>query len=390
MIDPGLALFWLIERPERVLLASDARIRTPPVESWSRRLPGPRFPAATHTERSRPAVDGDLVYVGYASTDGLFVLDRHTGEVLRTLESEAAVQGEAVPLDDGGVLFSDSAGYTFRYDGDGELVWSHFGGAPVTARPTMADGRVFVGSVDDVLYALDAASGDLVWRYARPEDPTRHSELTLFGAPSPVLDGDLLLAGFSDGAAVALSASSGTTQWERRVGEGTYPDLIGTPVVADGDLYVGGFSEPLVSLDLDTKSVRWRVDAGTADASLVDGDRLYHPGSDGKLRAIDRRTGATIWTWDSETSGALTTPQATGAGLMLGSSDGGLYLVDPGTGETSWELERYHLLHGITVAPVVVGDQVLALTNGGVLISLRAPAGTSTPATDGPVGPELP
>ncbi len=390
MIDPTLALFWLLDRPDRLSPATDARLTTPPVEAWSRRLPGPRFPAASHTERARPAVDGDLIYVGYASTDGLFVLDRHTGEVLRTLESEAAVQGEAVPLDDGGVLFADSAGYTFRYDASGELLWSHFGGAPVTARPTLADGRVFVGSVDDVLYALDATSGELIWRYQRPEDPTRHSELTLFGAPSPVLAGELLLAGFSDGAAVALTASTGTTQWERRVGEGTYPDLIGTPVVADGDLYVGGFSEPLVSLDLDTKSVRWRVDAGTADASLVDGDRLYHPGSDGKLRAIDRRTGATVWTWDSETSGALTTPQVTEAGLLLGSSDGGLYLVEPTSGETTWELERYHLLHGITVAPVVVGDQVLALTNAGVLLSLRAPSQASPPETDGLVGAELP
>ncbi len=390
MIDPTIALFWLLERPERPSADLGAVLDAPPVESWSRRLPGPRFPAATHTERSRPAVAGERVYLGYASTEGLFVLDRRSGEVLETLESKAAVQAEAVPMLDGGVLFADTAGYTFRYDAEGEELWSHFGGAPVTARPTLADGRVFVGSVDDVLYALDAETGDLAWRYQRPDDPTRHSELTLFGAPSPVVAGDLLLAGFSDGATVALDASSGTTTWERRVGEGTYPDLIGTPVVADGDLYVGGFSEPLVSLDLDTKSVRWRVDAGTADASLVDGERLYHPGSDGRLRAIDRRTGATIWTWDSETSGALTTPQVTGAGLLLGSSDGGLYLVDSESGEATWELERWHLLQGITVAPVVVDDQILAVTNGGVLLSLVAPHPSATPTTDGDIGPLVP
>ena len=85
------------------------------------------------------------------------------------------------------------------------------------------------------------------------------------------------------------------------------------------------------------------------------------------------RTGELVWTWDSETTGALTTPQLTPAGVLVSSSDGGLYLVSGETGETVWTYETDHALDGVTVAPLVVGPQVLAVTNGGNLLALGAP-----------------
>jgi outer membrane protein assembly factor BamB len=272
------------------------------------------------------------------------------------------------------VLFSDSAGYTFRYDRQAESpLWQHYGGAPIATTPTVQGERVFVANVDDLVYALHADTGALLWRYQHPRDPTRDSDLTLYGSPSPTVVGDLLLVGFADGALVALNLDAGEPQWERRIGEGRYPDLIGTPLVVDGDLYVAGYSSPLVAMDLESLSVRWRLEFGGASAPTVEGDRLYHGGVDGKLRAIDRRTGEVAWTWDSRTTGALTTPQLMEAGIILGSSDGSLYLVDSETGELLWSYDPDFLLNGITVAPSISGRQLLAVTNGGHLLSMVVP-----------------
>ncbi|MCB9758861.1 MAG: PQQ-binding-like beta-propeller repeat protein [Alphaproteobacteria bacterium] len=344
-----------------------------PVLQWERRLPGPPVESATHTERSRPATDGDTLFLGYAAVPRLARIDRLTGEVLRTYDARAPVQAEPVLAADK-VFFVDSAGYTWCYaiDGD-EPLWSHYGGAPIASRPTLHNGLLIVASVDDVVYALGVDDGLIRWRYQRPADPTRDSELTLFGAPSPVVAGSLVLAGFSDGAVVGLGLGGGEVQWERRAGEGRYPDIIGTPLVIDTEAYVGGYSEPLVSLDLITRNVRWRLDVGSAAAPAVVGDRLYHGATDGKLRAIDRRTGEVVWTWDSETTGALTTPQPTDAGLVVASSDGGLYLVDAETGALIWQYDPGYLLSGITAAPLVVGRQLLAVTNAGRLLSFISP-----------------
>lgn len=356
-----------------------------PVPHWERRLPGPRVQAATHTEQSAPSSDGRSLYLGYASQAALFELDRETGRIIHRYEAAAPVQSAAVPLDDG-VLFSDAAGYTWRY-GEGEAGerWRHFGGAPVAARPTVSDGVVYVANVDDVVYALSLDDGELIWRYERPPDPTRESELTLFGAPPPVVSGDQLLLGFSDGSLVSLDRGSGTLSWERRVGEGRYPDLIGQPVVDGGDVFLAGFSEPLVSLDLETRNVRWRLDVGGAAAPLVDGATLFHGGTDGKLRAIDRLTGAVLWTWDSETSGALTRPVAVAGGLLVASSDGGLYIVDRDSGALIWTYEPLHLMDGFSASPLVIGRQLVAVSNAGTVLSMLAPMENPPPPFRGPL-----
>ncbi len=347
----------------------------PPVLDWSRRLPGLPGMSATHTERSRPSTDGTHVFVGQDSNDVLYQVDRVTGSVVHTYETNGPVQSEAL-LDEGGLLLCDLAGYTWRYGlGASEASWSHFGGAPIASTPTLAGDVLYVASVDDAVYALDTADGALLWRYQRPADPTRTSELTLYGSPSPTLYGELLLVGFADGNLVALRQDTGEVTWERRVGEGRYPDLIGTPLVVDDTAYVGGFSEPLVAVDLATQNVRWRLEGvGSAARPTPHEDVLIHGGTDGRLRSIRRLDGEVLWVWDSQTTGALTAPQITDAGLLVGSSDGTLYLIDAASGLETWRWDPDLMLDGVTVAPLLIGRQLVMVTNGGALMSLVAPA----------------
>ncbi len=100
---------------------------------------------------------------------------------------------------------------------------------------------------------------------------------------------------------------------------------------------------------------------------------LYHPGTDGKLRAVVALTGAEMWSWDSGTGGALTRATLTPAGLLLSSSAGGVYLVDPDTQETVWSYRGPELLTGVTSAPMVAGRQMLFVTNAGYLHSMLSP-----------------
>ena len=212
------------------------------------------------------------------------------------------------------------------------------------------------------------------WRYQRPTDASRQSDLTLFGAPSPVVVNDELLVGFSDGAVLALDISTGRPIWEARVGEGRYPDIIGTPRVEGDDLYVGGYSEPFVALDLRNRTPRWRIDAGTAAEPLVEDQLLFHPSTDGKLRAVRRDTGEVLWTFETGDSGALSSPQATAIGVLVSSSDEGIYLVNRETGALIWRYDPGYQLNGVTAGLTVVGRQILALTNAGTLLSFVAPA----------------
>ncbi|MCO4745633.1 MAG: PQQ-binding-like beta-propeller repeat protein [Proteobacteria bacterium] len=349
-----------------------------PIPHWDTVLPGPTVNAATHTERSRPVVEGGHIYVGSAGGEALFVLSRRDGALVRELRADASVEAEPV-VSGGRVYFADTGGTTWCYGTDGELVWRQPSTAPVLVRPTLSDGVIYVTNVADQAVAYDAESGTVLWRFEQPKDLTRDAELALYAAPPAMVDQGRVLLGFSDGTIVALEADGGDLLWSQRIGEGRYPDIV-APVVANGsDVYASGYLAPLVAFVPDTRSVRWRLDVGAAAAPLlhVDGDAtiLYHPGTDGVLRAVDTRTGDVQWEWDSLTSGALTEPIWTEAGLLVGSSDGTLYLVDPTTGTEAWRYHEPAQLDGLSASPVVTGRQLVFVTNAGHIYSMRAPRG---------------
>lgn len=357
----------------------------PPVSDWRVRLPG-RVSAGTHTERTRPVLHGEHVYVGSAGGDALYVLRRRDGSLARSFPASAPVESEPVVTDER-VYFTDTGGSTWAYAHDGELLWQHEGSAPILVKPTVHGDRLYVTNVDDLAYALDLGDGTLQWRYRRPPDLTRATELALYGAPEAVVLGDLVLVGFSDGALVAIEADSGEVAWERRVGEGRYPDLVAAAVAVGSDVIASGYFAPLVAIDQGTQNVRWRLEHGAAHAPAIHGvgerAMLYHPGTDGVLRAVEARTGDVQWSWDSETPGALTTPTMTPAGLLTASSDGQIYLIDMNRGEAVWTYREPVRLVGVTSAPVVDGRQVLFVTNAGWLHSMRVPR-QSEPASSPP------
>lgn len=395
----------------------------PPVVLWSATLPGVPAPTATRSEPAGVVVDGDELLVGISGgladlvippslrsafttpapagdkvapgpktagwASALLVLDRHDGHLLQTLPMRAPVQSLA-RVDHDRLVVSDGAGYTNAYTRSGRFwtpAWTHYSGAPILSSPTVEDGVVYVANVDDTVYALDEATGDLRWRHQHKLDAARSAELELYGAPSPVVVGDLVFTGFSDGFLVALTKADGTPRWEAGVGEGAYPDLIAPPLLTDTGVLVGGFTEPVVKMDATSRTPAWRLEFGLAHAMVADGDVVFAPGTDGKLRRLSARTGAVDWTWDSGTGGVLGSVVRTPVGLFVPSSEGSLYLVDEAAGTTKWTFDPGVLVSGITAPPALAGRDLYVVTNGGTLFCLRAATPDTVLGTEDWVSP---
>lgn len=360
-----------------------------PAFHFRTRLPGPPLNAASHSEWGAPILFGEWVLVGSAAGQGLYALSRRDGRVLKTFPADASVEASALVAGDR-VYFSDTGGNTFCYGLDGQKIWKHDGNAPVLVAPVLADSEdgplIIVTNVDDLAVALNANTGELVWQYRAKRDLTRQAELSLFAAPRAAVVGETVLLGFSSGTMVAVDLATGEEQWKRAVGEGRYPDLVADPVVLGTDVFASGYFLPLVAIDLATHNVRWRLDVGSARPPLVVpnegealGATLYHPGSDGTLRAVSTVTGAQLWSWESGTTGALTTPVQTEAGLLVGSSEGSIYLIDPKTGRERWRWHENWLLQGLSAEPAVDGRQAIFVSNSGFLYSLLVPAPSAPP-----------
>lgn len=107
---------------------------------------------------------------------------------------------------------------------DGQEAWSFETGGMVLTAPAVADGRVYVGSCDGWVYCLDAATGNLVWRWrGAPLDRRMmvFGKLTSFWPVISVLaDGGTLygVAGMfnANGRVMfALDAATGKVRWAR-------------------------------------------------------------------------------------------------------------------------------------------------------------------------------
>jgi len=92
------------------------------------------------------------------------------GKELHRMDFDYAPQ----PVVAGGlVYFASSADDTVRAleAATGELVWRFTAGGPIRFAPSVADGNVYVASDDGWLYCLNAGTGELVWRFqGAPDD----------------------------------------------------------------------------------------------------------------------------------------------------------------------------------------------------------------------------
>jgi alcohol dehydrogenase (cytochrome c) len=127
----------------------------------------------------------------------------------------------------------------------------------VTSTPIVLGDRVFVQDLDSNVYALDAATGRLVWqaRFRRRDD-----------GPNGLAAGYGRIYGNTDRSAFALDARTGKLVWARRIARAPTTSVDIAPVVANGLVYTSSVGLPpggrgvLYALDAATGRVRWSFD----------------------------------------------------------------------------------------------------------------------------------
>jgi len=115
-----------------------------------------------------------------------------------------------------------------------KLKWAFgFPGANAAfGQPTVVDGRLFVGSANGTLYSLEASSGCVYWTFKAPG--TVRSAVTVGRA------GGLAIAYFGDVAAnvYAVNARTGELVWKAKTDEHPVARVTGAPRLEGGRLYV--------------------------------------------------------------------------------------------------------------------------------------------------------
>jgi len=140
------------------------------------------------------------------------------------------------------------------------------GGMGVVSEPLVVDGVIYFSAPLSKVYAVDAASGKLLWKF----DPKVRLNLSLNGSYSARTNGGVAVwngkvyVGTGDCRLIAIDAATAEQVWEATVCEPLQTGITGAPHVAKGKILMGfngsddGVRGALVAYDAETGKEAWR------------------------------------------------------------------------------------------------------------------------------------
>src|SRR5260221_4409579 len=140
------------------------------------------------------------------------------------------------------------------------------GAMGVVAEPVVVDGVIYVSAPQWRVYAMDAASGKLIWKF----DPHVRLNMAINGSYSArtnagvaVWDGKVYV-GTGDCRLIAVDATAGKQLWEATVCDPTQTGITGAPHIAKGKVLMGyngsddGVRGALIAYEVGTGEKMWR------------------------------------------------------------------------------------------------------------------------------------
>ena len=328
------------------------------------------------------------------------------GGVVYTMDSDATVsafqlstgarlwRADTVPDDldstnvGGGICFDQ--GTVYAANGVSQLValdaakgaakWRKDIGAPARSAPTVADGRIFVTTIEDKLLAMAAEDGRPLWTH-QASDTTS----AMLGQPAPAYARGLVVAGFGSGELAAVRADSGVAVWTDNLGaargRASLADFLsvrGAPVISGGQVFAIGMGGLAVGIDLPTGRRLWEREVAGEDTPYVAGDWLFLISLQQEMAAVSLADGRIPWItplprWDNpeKQKDTLTWygPVLVGDRLVVTGTNEDALSISPFTGEI---LGRQTLSAAAApVSPIVVDGTLLVVSDDGRLLALR-------------------
>lgn len=293
-------------------------------------------------------------------------------------ESETKAELAAGPAaGEGLVVVGTSSGTVIALEAsDGRQRWRAKLSGEVLAAPLVAGGRVIVRTVDGRLRALEAADGKEAWMV---EDLV--PRLTLRGTSPPVRAGDTVICGFDTGRIMAVSIQSGDILWQAQVSTPRgrselerLADIDAAVRVAGDEVYAIGYQGRIAMIALDSGQIWWARELSSYRDIGMDDSQLYVSTSDGDVFALRRRDGAVVWQQTGLKRRGLGAPVVHGGAVVVGDFDGYLHWLDRDTGR--FVARERPGGSRFATTPVVIGDRLYVIDDGGKVAAFRAGGGS--------------
>jgi outer membrane protein assembly factor BamB len=369
---------------------------------WGRRVFVTTATSSADDRTFRTGLYGDVKPVDDLSehTWKIYALDASSGRILwervahtglpKVKRHTKATQANSTPATDGThvVALFGSIGLLTAWDMDGAPLWTADVGVldsgwffdPTyqwghSSSPIVHNGAVIVQAdrqKDSFIAAFDVRSGKEIWR-------TQRSEISTWGTPTIVRDGERDLVVTNGTTVRAYDAATGAEVWTL----GPNSEItVATPVVGDGLVFVTGGYPPVRPIyavrpeargdltlpkgETSSDAVAWSNTAGTyIPTPLFYDGILYTFGNEGILTAYDAKTGERLYRSRVGGGGAFSaSPVAADGRLYFASEDGDVFVAR--AGRTYQELARNEMKEVIMATPAMSDGLLVVRTLGHV------------------------
>ncbi len=261
----------------------------------------------------------------------------------------------------------------------GVEVWKKRISSPARAAPTLRGGRMFILTVDNKIFALNAKTGEKLWTHSEAAESS-----SLLGSASPAVDEGVVIVPYTNGNLIALKVSNGRLLWQNSLRAFKRTDVLsnlahirGRPVIDRGKVFAISHSGLMAAYDLQKGRRLWQKEIGGIESPWVAGDYIFLLTNDIEITAISRNSGRIYWVRslpryedpkDQEDPIIWTGPILVSDRLIVAGSHGKAIAVSPYTGRI---LGSVKLPDGVSVPPVVAAGSIYFLSDDAELVAYR-------------------
>ena len=353
-----------------------------PQRSWTARIAG-----SDKKQRlaASPVVGGGQVY----AMDTLGVVrafDAQTGAERWSAgfqikgDGANSVYGGGASYDNGKLYVTTGMGEVAALDAkNGAVLWKVKPAGPLRGSPTVAYNSVFVMTMDNQLWSLNAADGAPLWNESASTGQTG-----VFGVAAPAAGQGTVISGYSTGELIAYRYENGRQLWSDALSRtslstsvGVLTDIDADPIIDRGRVYALGQGGRMAAYELVTGQRIWELNLAGISTPAVAGDWIFTLTDDGKLLAIARATGKVKWLTQlaryenpkkKKNPIFWTGPVLAGDRLWFVNSKGQVYSASVADGTP---VPFADLKEMVTLAPIVAGGTLIILDDAGRIHAFR-------------------
>jgi eukaryotic-like serine/threonine-protein kinase len=293
-------------------------------------------------------------------------------------------------VSNGRIYFGSTDGNLYAVDAEsGAQQWKFEAKSRIPSSPAVSAGIVYFTAYDGNFYAVDASTGVLKWKFqtggerrfagkhlhgVQPVSETMPDPFDCY-LSSPVVWRGAVYFGSGDGNVYSLNAASGTLNWKFKTGDVVHA----SPAIANGTVFIGSWDSFFYALDASTGKEKWRFKTGDdpdthnqvgiqSSAAVVDG-MVYFGCRDSHLYALDANTGRQKWAYGTDGSWVVSSPSVRDGKVYFATSDSSLvYELDAKSGVALRSLGLNHWY--LYSSPALVGGMLYVGSTQGKLVAI--------------------